>query len=72
MNAASHSTLDNEFGSHVEEDVIKQILEKGTIQESQVCLNSHTIHNDANNDRSSQSEQAPRTTAWDPALVTER
>lgn len=36
MNGASHSTLDNEFGTHDEEAVIKQILEKGTLQESQV------------------------------------
>jgi len=34
MNGASHSTLDNEFGTHNEEEVIKQILEKGTVQES--------------------------------------
>jgi hypothetical protein len=36
MNGASHSTLDNEFGTHDEEAVIKQILEKGTLQESTV------------------------------------
>ena len=33
---ASNSVLDNEFGTHVDEDVIKQILEKGTLQESTV------------------------------------
>lgn len=38
MNGASHSTLDNEFGTHSEEAVIKQILEKGTLQESQVRI----------------------------------
>jgi len=36
LNAASHSTLDNEFGTHVDEEVIKAIIEKGTIQESSV------------------------------------
>jgi len=36
MNGASNSTLDNEFGTHKEEEVIVQILEKGTIQESKV------------------------------------
>ncbi|KAL1880194.1 hypothetical protein VTK73DRAFT_6225 [Phialemonium thermophilum] len=34
--AASKGMLDNEFGTHVDEDVIKQILEKGTLQESQM------------------------------------
>ena len=33
---ASNSVLDNEFSTHVDEDVIKQILEKGTLQESTV------------------------------------
>lgn len=28
--------LDNEFGTHVDEDVIKQILEKGDLKESKV------------------------------------
>ncbi|KAI0125897.1 shwachman-Bodian-diamond syndrome protein [Xylariales sp. AK1849] len=32
---ASQSTLDNEFGTHVDEEVIKQILEKGNVQESE-------------------------------------
>jgi len=34
FNGASHATLDNEFGTHVDEEVIKQILEKGSLQES--------------------------------------
>jgi len=33
FDGASHSTLDNEFGTHDEEMVMKQILEKGTLQE---------------------------------------
>jgi len=32
---ASHSTLENEFGTHNEEEVIKAILEKGSIQETE-------------------------------------
>jgi ribosome maturation protein Sdo1 len=36
LDTASHSTLDNEFGTHAEEEVIKQIIEKGTIQEGDV------------------------------------
>lgn len=40
---ASKSTLDNEFGTHNDEDVIKQILEKGTVQESEVSCSFPTI-----------------------------
>lgn len=36
MDGASKATLENEFGTHVDDEVIKQILEKGTIQETQV------------------------------------
>ncbi|KAH8889579.1 shwachman-Bodian-diamond syndrome protein [Thozetella sp. PMI_491] len=32
---ASKATLENEFGTAVDEDVIKAILEKGSVQESQ-------------------------------------
>ncbi|KAI5201306.1 hypothetical protein E4T39_05304 [Aureobasidium subglaciale] len=35
LDAASHSQLDNEFGTHKEEDVVQQILEKGDIQETE-------------------------------------
>lgn len=35
---ASKATLENEFGTSNPEDAIKQILEKGTLQESQVCF----------------------------------
>lgn len=34
--AASQAALDNEFGTHVDEDVIKAILENGTAQEATV------------------------------------
>jgi ribosome maturation protein Sdo1 len=33
---ASKATLENEFGTHVDEEVIKAILEKGTLQESEM------------------------------------
>ncbi|KAF4628154.1 hypothetical protein G7Y89_g9994 [Cudoniella acicularis] len=35
LNGASHGTLDNEFGTHDDEEVIKMILEKGTLQETE-------------------------------------
>ncbi|KAL1903102.1 hypothetical protein Sste5346_000386 [Sporothrix stenoceras] len=35
VNAAPHSTLDNEFGTHNEDEVIKIILQKGTMQETE-------------------------------------
>jgi len=34
LDAASHASLDSEFGSHNEEEVVKQILEKGDVQET--------------------------------------
>ena len=36
LDTASHSQLDNEFGTHKEEDVVQQILEKGDILETEV------------------------------------
>lgn len=33
---ASKAALENEFGTSVDEEVVKQILEKGTLKESQV------------------------------------
>ena len=36
MDGASNATLENEFGTSNEEEAIKQILEKGTLQESEV------------------------------------
>jgi len=35
LDGASHATLENEFGTHNEDEVIKQILEKGNLQESE-------------------------------------
>lgn len=36
LDAASKSTLENEFGTNNDDEVIKQVLEKGTLQESEV------------------------------------
>lgn len=36
LDTASQQMLDAEFGTHKEEDVVKQILEKGTVQETEV------------------------------------
>ena len=38
MDTASKATLENEFGTTNDEEAIKQILEKGTLQESQVRI----------------------------------
>ncbi|KAM7196118.1 SDO1-like protein C21C3.19 [Naviculisporaceae sp. PSN 640] len=44
---ASKSSLDNEFGTHVDTDVITKILEKGTLQESQFA-ERQGFRNDSN------------------------
>lgn len=36
MDTASNSALDNEFGTHKEEEVVIQILEKGSVIETEV------------------------------------
>ncbi|KAK0657317.1 ribosome maturation protein [Cercophora newfieldiana] len=36
FDGASKGALENEFGTHVDDEVIKSILEKGTLQESQM------------------------------------
>ncbi|KAI9846627.1 MAG: hypothetical protein M1838_001226 [Thelocarpon superellum] len=35
LDTASHSTLENEFGTHQEEEVVQTILEKGDLQETE-------------------------------------
>lgn len=47
LNGASRAALENEFGSYVDEDVIKQILEKGNLQES-ALEERHGNTNDSN------------------------
>jgi len=41
LDGASNSQLENEFGTHKEEEVVKQILEKGDILETEVSLDTH-------------------------------
>jgi hypothetical protein len=43
LNTASNSQLENEFGTKNEDDVVKQILEKGDIQSSEVCHFEHEV-----------------------------
>ena len=38
MDGASNATLENEFGTHNEDECIKQILNKGQVQKSEVTL----------------------------------
>jgi hypothetical protein len=82
MNGASHQTLDNEFGTHNEEEVIKKILEKGTIQESQVrtpspyhppSLPTLLVFNDQTliKHHSSLNDRRPKMTPWAAVPVTE-
>jgi hypothetical protein len=36
LDTASNGALESEFGTHKEDDVVKAILEKGTVQETEV------------------------------------
>ncbi|KAI0995233.1 hypothetical protein K3495_g12949 [Podosphaera aphanis] len=47
LDAASRATLENEFGTSVDEEVIKQIIEKGTIQESEHSSDRFNSKNDS-------------------------
>ena len=38
LDSASNSAMDNEFKTHVPEDVIKRILEEGQLQEVEVSM----------------------------------
>lgn len=44
LDGASNSILENEFGTRNEEDVVKQILEKGSMQETEVHIHSLLPH----------------------------
>lgn len=46
---ASNADLENEFGTHVDTEVITQILEKGSIQNSQVSPASSSTPNPNSN-----------------------
>jgi hypothetical protein len=79
---ASKATLENEFGTTSDDEAIKQILEKGTLQETKVRV-SHYIplpilpralkplqqRTDPFSTNREQRERALRTTAWDPVPV---
>ncbi|KAL4729829.1 hypothetical protein ACLX1H_001858 [Fusarium chlamydosporum] len=43
LDAASKAALENEFGTSVDDDVIKQILEKGETQTTEVRHCSHAL-----------------------------
>ena len=47
---ASSSTLENEFGTKNEDDVLKALLEKGSIQEVQVRIREKHYPSKGNND----------------------
>jgi hypothetical protein len=78
---ASKATLENEFGTTNDDEVIKQILEKGTLQETKVgvphCIPVLTFpripralqHTDPLSTNREQRKRALRTTAWDPVPV---
>lgn len=36
LDSASHASLENEFGTHNEDEVVTKILEKGSVQETDV------------------------------------
>lgn len=38
LDEASNQALDDEFGTHKEEEVVQAILEKGNAQETEVCF----------------------------------
>jgi ribosome maturation protein Sdo1 len=74
LDGASKSTLENEFGTHIDDEVIKQILEKGNLQETEVrsmvlLSNTHTTLTNLSSSRA-QRDQAPRTIAWAVVLAT--
>lgn len=75
MDGASKSTLENEFGVSNEEEVIKKILEAGTIQESEVGrpLYDPTVENGTiTDDKSHQfpERQGPKNDAQRGTIVT--
>ena len=44
LDTASNGSLDSEFGTHTEEDVVKAILEKGEVQETEVRFHTFSPH----------------------------
>ena len=37
LDRASNADLENEFGTHKDDEVVKIILEKGNVQDTKVC-----------------------------------
>jgi hypothetical protein len=80
MDGASKATLENEFGTTNDEEVIKQILEKGSLQESEVrnfpCLPLSRIQSPSEHPMLTlyphrpPRDKATRMTAWVPDLHT--
>lgn len=68
LNTASNSQLENEFGTKNEDDVVKQILEKGDIQSSEVCLSTlaFALRHDADCQRRTPSARVTPTTPRAP------
>ena len=67
--------MESEFGTSVDEEVIKIILEKGTLQASEVSLLSYNAHSQTTSTNqsvpsSSPSVKAPRTIPWEARLPT--
>ena len=62
MDGASKATLENEFGTTNDEEAIKQILEKGTLQESEVRI-SLPFHSPSNHQNISNTNYVPEQAA---------
>jgi hypothetical protein len=77
MDTASKATMENEFGTNNDEEVIKLILEKGTLQETEVSISLPIPHVSpctnlmlTPSQNRPQRDKEPRTTAWVPELHT--
>ena len=71
LDGASKATLENEFGTSVEEEIIKQIIEKGSIIQTAVSVWASFSLTYANIIRAL-SDKDQRTTAWVPEAVTKQ
>jgi ribosome maturation protein Sdo1 len=43
LDGASNASLDNEFGTHKDDDVVAQILEKGEVIMTEVCIDASEV-----------------------------
>jgi hypothetical protein len=69
LDGASNATLDNEFGTHNEEEVIKTIIEKGTIVQGGVRISANELDFVTNFDRALR-DKVSRMRAWALEVVT--